>query len=64
MSEMLKQGYDALERDFRDPSSIEPWEKAWEIVKEKVKNAEMPLEIYEATRRQITSIIWKSGFQK
>lgn len=47
MSEMLKQGYDALDRDFRDPSAIEPWEKAWEIVKEKVRNAEMPLEIYE-----------------
>ena len=44
---MLKQGYDALDRDFRDPSAIEPWEKAWEIVKEKVRNAEMPLEIYE-----------------
>ena len=47
MSEMLKQGYDALDRDFRDPSAIEPWEKAWEIVKEKVRNAEMPMEIYE-----------------
>ena len=47
MSEMLKQGYDALDEDFRDPSAIEPWEKAWEIVKEKVRNAEMPLEIYE-----------------
>ena len=47
MSEILKQGYDALDRDFRDPSAIEPWEKAWEIVKEKVRNAEMPMEIYE-----------------
>lgn len=48
MEELLEQGCTALDKDFRDPSSIEPWENAWEIVKEKVKNAEMPIELYEA----------------
>ena len=47
MGELLEQGGDALDQDFRDPSAITPWEKAWEIVKEKVKNADMAMEIFE-----------------
>ncbi len=47
MSELLGQGGDALDDDFRDPEAILPWEEAWEIVKEKMKNADMPMDIFE-----------------
>ena len=44
MSELLGKGSDALDEDFRDPEAILLWEKAWKMVKEKVKNAGMPME--------------------
>lgn len=48
MNELLGQGSDALAEDFRDPEAILPWEKAWEIVKEKMKSADMSMDIFEA----------------
>ena len=47
MNELIEQGDAALDQDFRDPSAIVPWEKAWEIVRDKVKDADMPMEISE-----------------
>ena len=47
MNELIEQGGAALDQDFRDPSAIMPWEKAWKIVRDRVKNADMPLEISE-----------------
>lgn len=47
MNELLEEGEDALNEDFSNPDSIIPWEQAWKIVQDKVKQAEMPMEIYE-----------------
>lgn len=47
MRDLLEAGDRELQNDFRSVSSMASWEKAWEIVKEKVKHAEMPIELYE-----------------